>query len=155
MNIILDLDGTLIDQYVLRPHIKKFLLFCFNEFDTVSLWSSTSEQWLYQVINNLTTMLYEISCILKKCCAFHYTFYDKHCTYINNKIIKPLRNINDLSLTNTLIIDDSIHSFDYNPDNGVYIPTFSSNTIYADDYLLKIIPKLENILYGAISMDLS
>jgi len=155
MDIILDLDGTLIDQYVLRPHIKKFLLFCFKEFDTVSLWTSTSEQWLYQVINHLAPILNEISYRLRKHCTFHYTFFDKHCTYRNNIIIKPLRKLNGLSLSNTLIVDDSIYSFIDNPENGIYIPTFASNNIHTDNHLLTLIPKLQNIIYGVIPMDLS
>jgi TFIIF-interacting CTD phosphatase-like protein len=155
MNIILDLDGTLIDQYTLRPYIKNFLLFCFKEFDTVSLWTSTSEQWLYQVINHLAPILNEISCRLRKHCTFHYTFFDKHCTYRNNIIIKPLIYMNDLSLSNTIIVDDSIYSFVDNPDNGVYIPTFSSNNINIDNHLQILIPKLQNIIYGVIPMDLS
>lgn len=61
MNIVLDIDGTLIEETPSsmkesrinhRPHLHTFLAFCFDNFDTVSIWTAASEEWANEVISS-------------------------------------------------------------------------------------------------------
>ena len=58
--IILDMDATLIGEevhkkdpnnreFVIRPFLEEFLYFCFENFQTVSIWTNGTESWFQHV----------------------------------------------------------------------------------------------------------
>ena len=62
--------------------------------------------------------------------------YREHCTYINSKPIKDLSILTSRNLANTVIVDNSIHSYAYHLSNGVPIPTWRGSL--KDRELLKL-----------------
>lgn len=83
MHIFLDIDKTLIDtinvpdpknhslypkpDYVYkgiflvykRPYLREFLEFVFENFETVSIWTNATLEWLYTVVDEIITPLFE------------------------------------------------------------------------------------------------
>jgi len=135
MNIILGVEGTIIDRNIPRSYLGHFLLYCFREFETVSLWTSSTRECAYNVANNLQPILQLISNTLQKPCSFYRVFFNTHCIYRNNIVIKSFATIGASPL-NTILIDTTVSCFADNPLNGIYIPTFSSNSHYDDIFLL-------------------
>ncbi len=73
-HLVLDIDGTLIDNkeekidgiesfefkckeftcYIYkRPHLDEFLDYCFDKFDSVSIWTAASKGWMDIVLTNI------------------------------------------------------------------------------------------------------
>ena len=57
-HIVLDIDGTLINEnneqgIVPRPYLEEFLYFCFNSFETVSIWTAATKEWFDYVNENI------------------------------------------------------------------------------------------------------
>lgn len=151
MNIVLDIDGTLIDSYKMeifpRPHLQVFLYFCFRNFETVSIWTAASREWCYKVHNEILKPLVGDH-------NFHTIFHsDKitECTRqrldgVSRYKIKNLRKIcrGSLTMKNTIIVDDTPITFSRNYGNAVYIKTYH---ILTDDYeLLVTIKRLQFLL---------
>lgn len=63
-------------------------------------------------------------------------FYREHCVYVNSKPIKDLSILSHRNLANTVIVDNSIHSFAYHLSNGVPIPAWRGSL--KDRELLKL-----------------
>ena len=54
LHLILDIDGTLIDDKGLlepRLYLKEFLKYAFDNFKTVSIWTAAHESWYKEVHN--------------------------------------------------------------------------------------------------------
>ena len=62
--------------------------------------------------------------------------YREHCLYVNSKPIKDLSILSHRNLANTVIVDNSIHSFAYHLNNGVPIPAWRGSL--KDRELLKL-----------------
>jgi len=140
MNIILDIDGTLIDENIgPRPYLDSFMLFCFRNFTTVSLWTAGTALYASNIVQNiLQPILDAVSYKLQKHCSFYLVMTDIHCVFRNNVIIKPLQSLGgNFAAHNTLIVDDTPSTFTVNPFNGIPIPRFSSCN-YNDAYLLMV-----------------
>ena len=153
MNIILDLDETLITNFIPRPYVKQFLSFCFTEFKSVSVWTAAVKSY---ADNNLK-ILTEFIPPNKK---FDVIFTRKNCTpkfsswgscYFTICYTKPLRKLwkrNDgvFKKTNTIIIDDTYQKQNYG--NAIQISEFNQPTICEemDTVLLQLINFLQNEL---------
>lgn len=138
MNLVLDLDGTLInatdslDKVVPRPYLDRFLCTSFQHFSSVSIWTASSEFWCKQVLENvINPILVSVSHTLGRKCEFRHIMYDQHCnvyTLPNGKFapIKPLAKMYNYWFTanNTIIVDDTPITFMNNERNGIHIPTF-------------------------------
>uniref|UniRef100_A0A6C0EPC9 FCP1 homology domain-containing protein n=1 Tax=viral metagenome TaxID=1070528 RepID=A0A6C0EPC9_9ZZZZ len=148
MNLILDMDGTLIDHYyctrkcdiiiIPRPYLSDFLTFVFDNFNRVSIWTNADEDWYKKVYEKV------LKHYIPKNKSFHFI---KTRTY-NSTIIKPLTFIYNIypeyNSSNTIIIDDNPNTYVNNTDNAIPIPTFLY--LIHDDELLKTITVLKLFL---------
>lgn len=173
MNLILDIDSTLIDSiYVLpefkyqypdpdfisdkylyvykRPYLYEFLEFCFNKFNSVSIWTAGNEMWLNFFLDNILSEKMKNKIKYKLC--------DKHCKqrkidingafflqhYKNLKKIWKYKSKNPFTAENTIIIDDSPTTFSNNYFNALLIKKFHYCN-KEDDSLKKMIKILKEI----------
>src|SRR3989304_3627841 len=138
----------------IRPYLKELLLYCFDTFASVGIWTAASRTWFEYVFKTtLYPILQQISTELKKDCVFtHILTYDD-CQFIYNEnniycLSKPLNKLWNLwygmTPDNTLIVDNLKESFISNPQNGILIPSFINNN--DDRYLLYLIELLKRIL---------
>ena len=129
MNLILDLDGTLIDDYYddannlcirPRPHLTEFLIFAFDHFDSVSIWTNGSLEWYRYVYKQE----------LYKHIPFIYCFnmvitFDDGLVMCKESSPKSLRKIYkiypEFNKNNTILIDDSPHTMRADLDNELVL----------------------------------
>ena len=64
-HIILDVDGTLCEETAdetqtpkLRPHIKEFLEYLVDTFETISIWSNAGIEWIQPILDKIQTIKY-------------------------------------------------------------------------------------------------
>lgn len=142
MNIVLDMDGTLIDSHeqsiYTRPGLQDFLWFCFKHFETVGIWTMASEGW-FQTVNK--TAFQPLIADINKHCGTTYQF---HFVYTRNRgttkfirknytldpplaySIKPLRKLwrqkqQPHTKYNTIIVDDIPINAIENYGNAIYV----------------------------------
>ncbi len=97
MNIILDMDQTLIDgivdfsfvpfdssiKIIPRPYLKEFLKFCFESFQYVSIWTAASEKWFESVNKEIfKPILEELNGELNNKYKFDFIFTSNQCTIV-------------------------------------------------------------------------
>lgn len=145
LNIVLDLDDTLVSNIegILqpRPYLNLFLKWCFDKFETVSVWTAGTEEWWKICHGNFM-----------KDFSFHKVYTRDYCEVLVTRIsdedpivlYKPLRKIFDESMykENTIIIDDEQLNAIEDINNHLMISKFIKNN---DNELLKLIGKLEII----------
>ena len=143
MHIVLDMDGTLIDnlgKFQARPYLFVFLLYCFTNFDSVSIWTAANDQWYDMVFKYiLNPMLERISDILKYQCNFMEVFTRERCSILQKRLRKLWRKYDMLTRDNTIVIDDIRETFTYNYGNGIEIYPYGGTDTHPDDLeLLKL-----------------
>lgn len=119
-----------------RPHLRKFLIFCFSYFQVVAIWSAGQYQYVHSIVNSIFRGLKRPMTI--------YTRDD--CEEQGEVYLKPISKMIELEptlnkimkLEHTFIIDDRWASFGYvNPYNGILIPRYTPhltiNDLRADD----------------------
>lgn len=133
--------GTRYDFWgITRPHVEDFLLFCFTYFKTVAVWSAGKRPYVEAIVDHLFRDLPSPHIV--------FTFDDIE-TGPKGEIEKPLTKMIDLNpqinmtLMNTLAIDDNPTTFQRNYGNGVLIPPYEPdlniNSLSQDDpSLLKL-----------------
>ena len=90
LHILFDIDNTLISnekyKITIRPYLKELLLYCFDTFASVGIWTAASRTWFEYVFKTtLYPILQQISTELKKDCVFtHILTYDD-CQFIYNE----------------------------------------------------------------------
>ena len=152
--LILDLDGTLISykgnlsnlsesrfnlkslsikDIMIRPHTFD-LLNELKEYYEIIVFSSGICPYVNFIVNHLDP----------KKLYIEYVLHRLHCVMENDFMIKDLRVIGNRSLNDIIIIDNSILSFAWNMDNGIYIPTYQGDC--EDCELLKISEFLKRIV---------
>lgn len=160
MNLVLDLDGTLINNnsVIIRPYLDRFLYTSFQNFASVSIWTSASEYWCKQVLENIDPILRSISYTLGKQCTFKHIMYDAHCDpYVlpNGKVV-PIKRLSKMynywfTASNTIIVDDMPITFINNEKNGIHIPTFTSANdrmlLYLEQYLWDLLAMFKQVGY--------
>lgn len=126
-NIILDMDGTLLDHDISfnpipRAYLKEFMEFVFATFERVSLWTAAGDDW-FEVcyLNVLRHHIPE---------GKNFHFIKTREDFDFAKIVKPLSMIYaeypDLyNPENTLIVDDNYATFVENLDNAIQVITFN------------------------------
>ena len=129
--------GTKYDFWgVIRPHVHEFLLFCFSYFKVVAVWSAGKRPYVEAIVDHL----------FKDMEAPHIIFtHDDIIIGQSGHVEKPLSKMidtnQDMSLQNTLAIDDNIMTFCHNVKNGVLIPAYepklSIESFSADDQALQ------------------
>ena len=157
--LILDVDGTLIsedtdeiDQVVPRPYLLYFLLFCFQSFHGVAIFSAASRYWVFSVIQR------HIRPLLPPSFQFLFVWSSERCTrkklmtglfdyeYITIKrLAKVTTSFPQCTKHNMLVLDNTRTTFQENFGNGIHIPTFMS-TMTSDDYLLQATKYMANHL---------
>jgi len=176
MNIVLDMDQTLIDGWYLqkvtpRPHLKTFLKWCFENFTHVSIWTAASRDWYNYVYNAVfKNILDEINA------EFHFVFTSEKCNNVwkysewhghsirwTEKRVRKLHRYKSLkyinyNIDNTIIIDDNPSTFNCNYGNGIHISPFKDHIKGwdTDEELLNLMIYLRNVViphyqeYGSI-----
>lgn len=147
MNIILDIDYTLIDSHgydlTERPYLEEFLYYLFSRFKNVSIWTAGSVEWFDYVNKKIFSKYLKDE-------KFHHVWTFDNCkivygSYGSQEIIKPLNSIydNEYNNFNTIIIDDTEFTFSENILNAINIKKFFLEND-KDDELMGIIPLIEN-----------
>ena len=82
MNLVLDMDQTLIDGWIdqkvtPRPHLKQFLKLCFQDFQHVSIWTAASKGWYDYVYKKVFE---DILNSLDR--EFHFVFTNEKCNNV-------------------------------------------------------------------------
>ena len=174
MNLILDMDQTLIDGMYnddnpsrtiinARPHLFEFLKFCFENFKSVSIWTAASRFW-FNIVNDrifapTLKHLKEIGIDAK----FDFVFTGNRCTTkwiysefhgqsvrITIKRLKKLYRSRILykkyTRENTLIVDDKKNTFSLNYGNGIEISAWDCYN-HDDVELLKLKRYFEKTIF--------
>ncbi len=155
MNLILDLDGTLItDIYnpfmnvripYSRPYLKEFLSYVFSKFQNVGIWTNANNEWYYCVYNQI------LSKYLPEGKQFSFVYVRR------NECLeprpKPLTRIYEMypniyNNKNTYIIDDSPFTYMYNVENAIHINTYNIYNAGTDCDLLHMIRYLEQHFFS-------
>lgn len=165
LHLILDVDGTLIDdkgKIKPRPYLKEFLLHAFNTCKTVSIWTAAPKSWYEKVHRKilgdiLIDMGFEFDNVFtrEKCTRtayynlgessrFHITMSRMNQIKIKplEKLWKPTTIYQDFNKDNTLIVDNTYYTFRKNYGNAIPIPTFIATDL-EDDHLLQLISFLD------------
>ena len=162
MNIILDVDGTLIDNYLLynkyeivpRPYLKQFLHFCFENFQNVSIWTHADNNWFEYVYLKILKDLLPLgkSFHFIKTSNFH---YENNTGYYTTERSKKLEHIyidyEEYDELNTFILDDTPSTYRFNIENSIPIKPFdfdiNDDSLNKDKELLKVIKYLKKNLF--------
>lgn len=148
-NIILDMDSTLIDGNLSRPHLKEFLHFCFKSFDHVSIWTAASPKWFSHAYHHV------IRPNMPKNKQFHFIWCLPECCRIvcngMMHVVKPLANVysryaDTHNTHNTIIVDDSPSVCVLNKPNSIIVSKFKSNVHVKDDVLQHLIQYLKHVV---------
>ena len=133
MNLILDVDGTLIDSddgdIIARPYLAEFLIFVFKHFNTVSIWTNATPVWVNKVMDTVLVPL------LPEGKNFYFVWTREKC--VMERVVlhprpytrKPLSLVHEEYPTthtskNTVIVDDSPETYAHNLASAVSIETF-------------------------------
>ena len=152
-HIVLDVDGTLIDEdsLAIRPYLKEFFDFCFNHFDSVNVWTAMGSE-RYSLVHQrcFEKLLGDKS--------FGFVYTAERCSrgranlemdQVVRPVVKRLRKVwrkksNGLTKHNTIIVDDTKSTYQENRGNGVPIRTFTAGA--SDDYLMKLLEWLPQLI---------
>jgi hypothetical protein len=139
MNLILDIDGTLIDRDedgpIIRPHLGIFLTYAFENFERVSIWTNATPAWYERVKSEIFD---EVMPEGKK---FDFVWTRENCFLEMTKMgpdgrfyfpitRKPLAHVYAAfhpayTASNTYIVDDTCETYAFNLLNAVPIDTYN------------------------------
>jgi len=118
---------------IMRPYLKEFLSFCFNYFKVVAIWSAGKYEYVHAIVNQIFKDLPYPDAV--------YTRDD--CELIDGSYVKPLSKMIDrekhlnMSLNNTIILDDKNYTFYPNPQNGILIPGYYPSGASLDKLMIE------------------
>lgn len=163
VNLILDMDNTLIYYDTPRPYLETFLEYCFISFANVSIWTAGNDLWFEYVNNRIFDPI--INQINKKHMPsapfqFHFVFTYDDCSVLTGYesypfeelVRKKLRRLHrsktysDYHIDNMIIVDDKSENFMCNYGNGIQIHPFVDGDGWNDDCLLRMIGYFKNII---------
>lgn len=163
MNIVLDIDGTLIEASVAsrkaeaviyRPFYQEFIDFCFDSPDIsgVSIWTAGSKGWVDEVFTEEEQTRFDfvytgLNCSLERICGGGLWNVDWRTTKPLAKIYKSEKNkLLGYKYTkhNTIIIDDTATTFQQNYGNAVLIRRYKGGE--TDRELKKLMSFLPTIV---------
>lgn len=158
-NIILDMDGTILDHLQLRinglpqpigrPYLDLFMKYVFSNFERVSIWTAGTREWFQlcyrQVLKKYIPQGKQFDFVLTRE-DFTLLYPLKPLLFIYSKF--PAYNI-----TNTLIVDDTPITYSKNIGNAIGIKPFFYNLLTKEERnndceLIKLINLLERKLNG-------
>jgi len=154
-NIILDVDGTLVEEThdVMclpkpRPYLGEFFTYIFSHFSRISLWSAASPEWIDPIVKEILLPLVPVGF------SFHFIWAGKcvsrgiqssrGCDYtvrITKDIRKVFKQFPMYTVHNTLILDDTPSTYRLNYGNAIGIRSYTCNT--RDEELLDLIRNVE------------
>ena len=153
MNLILDIDGTLISESFFieaRPFLKEFLTYCFETFDTVSIWTAAPQEH-FEFVNKrffkpiLDSIQQDWKFVFtNKKCSITYIQNDYNYFYKQPCIVKRLKKVwkrPGFTRHNTIIIDDKKYTYMNNWGNAIPIDTYRGE--FDDDKLQRLIKFLD------------
>lgn len=137
--------GTKYDFWgVTRPHVQEFLIFCFSYFKIVAVWSAGKRPYVEAIVAH----------IFKDIRPPHVVFtHDEIIIGPKGHVEKPLTKLiesnpvlrRNMSLQNTLAVDDNSMTFYLNYDNGILIPAYDPSV--SVDALARDDPTLLQLKY--------
>lgn len=120
--------GTKYDFWgVTRPHVQEFLIFCFSYFKIVAVWSAGKRPYVEAIVDHM----------FKDLPKPHVVFtHDDIDIGPGGHVLKPLTKMiesnpvlrRNMSLQNTLAIDDNSMTFHNNTENGVLVPAYDPSS---------------------------
>lgn len=151
LHVIIDIDQTLIDsmtkdiydenrdkirkpdftnnnQYVwVRPKVKEFFNYLDKNVKYISIWTNGSKGWLDFVVNNILSKYIPVKRFYILSCINNSTpmVINKNLVYVKEigKLLKKYPNKN-ISLKNTVLVDDNYYNCSYNKYNSIPIKKF-------------------------------
>lgn len=153
LHVVLDLDGTLIDEERnYRPHIRSFLTTLFETCASVSIWTAGSH--LHHVL-----AMFERDELCKKSDFLH--CWDRtRCSRVYAQeglfstrplLVKRLRKMwkrSPLTRDNVLVVDDTVSTYRENYGNAVPIATWSMDK-ENDEALLFLAKRIQDLATGS------
>lgn len=151
MHVILDIDQTMIDSMSLweynrnknnlrkpdysfndvvvweRPHLKQFLNYLNKNIRYISIWTNGTEPWLNLVVNNIISKYIPKKRLFLLMSIDYSTPYNINNTQIFVKQVPPILKRNsqyNVSLKNTVLIDDNYYNCSYNKYNSIPVKKF-------------------------------
>ena len=118
-----------------RPHLKEFLIFCFEYFRTVNVWTAGDRVYGEEIARSISQDIFPFDHILTQ----------EDCVVSNGVYYKPLQKAQEIfpnigPVDKIFFLDDNPDSFAYDPDNGILIPPYSTtpnvDAIRTDDVAL-------------------
>lgn len=169
MNIVLDMDQTLIDgrlnkSVTPRPYLKVFLNWCFDNFQHVSIWTAASRGWydyVYQRVfqDMLISMNREFHFVFtgEMCnCVWRFSEWHGQSVRMVEKRIRKLHRYKSekfigYCMDNTIAVDDTKTTFQSNYGNGIHVLPFEADDVYNPDWsrdkeLLRLLIYLRNVV---------
>jgi hypothetical protein len=160
-HIILDMDGTLVGivnnmKPISRPYLEDFLVFCFKNFKSVSIWTAANIEW-FEVVNEkiFQPMLEKHNLNFRFVWDYNKCIRTRTINYYGFKYIKNLEKVwneyKDMNKDNTIIVDDNQISCMDNLENAIIIPSYNPEDKTEDlelkmmTWKLKIIKDLPNV----------
>lgn len=146
MNLILDLDGTLVadtDKEDImpshRPYLEEFLDYVFSVCENVSVWSAASEEWVLPILETIKTPR-----------PFHFVWCGKttpkvrwgYMPYKIKKLKKVWKAFPSYTKHNTLILDNTPATYVENYGNAIGIYTYISGEDNELKKLQEFFPKI-------------
>jgi len=116
-----------------RPHLEEFLRVASKMYEIV-VFTASQEHYANKVLDIIDPMGY-----------IQHRLFQQHCTCINGTFVKDL-SLLGRPLHRTVIIDNSLLSFAFQPMNGVPCDDWFGD--HTDDELLQLIPMLQ-LLFSA------
>lgn len=133
------------DQYVVfeRPGLQSFLDYLFENFE-VSIWTAATLDYAVFMIKNMV--------LIKPGRHLKYFFWVEHCK-LSSKLVKGLKSIkileenfklSDMTVKNTVILDDNEEVRQASPENCIVAPDFKflNENSENDNFLLRLQDKL-------------
>ncbi len=131
---------------ITRNYVYEFLIFCYQYFETVTIWSAGTYRYVHFIVDYLFKKLPYPDLVLTR-------------DDLNPKNRKPLATVFEklkgahpnIGYHNTWLLDDNNHNYIYdNPENGILIPQFNPSPKIADmcvvdDRLLKFKAWLQRV----------
>lgn len=151
MHVILDIDQTMIDSMSLweynrnknnlrkpdysfndvvvweRPHLKQFLNYLNKNIRYISIWTNGTEPWLNLVVNNIISKYIPKKRLFLLMSIDYSTPYNINNTQIFVKQVPPILKRNsqyNVSLKNTVLVDDNYYNCSYNKYNSIPVKKF-------------------------------
>lgn len=105
-----------------RPYLREFLIFCFNYFRIVAVWSAGTNRYVQKTVE----------AIFGDIAMPHIIYTRDDCEDVSGQLYKPLRKmiqnepgiIGFMSLENTFALDDRESTYSRNPGGGILIPPY-------------------------------